>query len=101
MSFTSCGQRGKVSTLSNAMILTYSIELEIMNDSMPEYTRDYLNQKYVDSVQITYDSRGNIRMDYFGSGKSGMDYNIYNAKKHLMYAKWKNRECSLISVQGK
>lgn len=68
------------------------IYTEILSDTIPKDIKDYLNQKYWDSVQITCDSRGNIRMDYFGSGASGMDYNIYNAKKHLMYAKWKNAD---------
>ena len=29
-------------------------------------------------------------MNYFGIGKSGLSYNIYNAEKHILCAKWKN-----------
>jgi hypothetical protein len=86
---TSCGLKMKS---NDTRILTYSIELEILSDTIPKDAKAYLNQKHGDSVQITYDSRGNIRMNYFGSGSSGMEYNIYNAQKHLMYAKWKNRD---------
>ncbi len=73
-----------------ARVLTYATSLKINNDDLPDYLKEYLNQKYGDSLHIVYDASGNIRMNYFRSGESGIMYNIYNAEKHLLYARWKN-----------
>lgn len=85
--FTSFGQ---TKNSQEAMVLTYTTQVSMLNEDLPQSSKEYLNQKYGDSVQICYDTRGNIRMDYFGSGARGMEYNFYNSKNHLLYAKWKN-----------
>lgn len=74
----------------NGIELTYTESIEISNDSIPSNMKDYLRQKYGDSVKITYDNNGNIRLDHFGSGDYGLDYSIYNAIKHTSFVKWKN-----------
>lgn len=74
----------------DALQLTYDNSLEILDDSKPESVKNYLFQKYGDSLEIVYDKFGNIRMDYFGSGAKGMSHNFYNAEKHINCAKWKN-----------
>ncbi|NVK65866.1 MAG: hypothetical protein HWE22_14830 [Flavobacteriales bacterium] len=72
-----------------ARVLTYATTLEIVNDDLPAYAKDYLNQKYGDSLHVVYDTLGNIRMNYFRSGKNGIAYYFYNATNHTMYARWK------------
>jgi len=84
---SACTQNNK---LMNAKVLTYTTNVEILNDSFSQSVIDYFSQKYGDSVEVTYDSRGNIRMDYFGSGDMGMSYNFYNARLHQNYSKSKN-----------
>ena len=73
-----------------ARLLTYKVKLEILDESIPESGKEYLNQKYGDSVEIRYDRFGNIRLDHFGSGEMGMEYSFYNADRHKNYSKWKN-----------
>jgi len=84
---TSCAQSNKS---TNTRVLTFDTKLEILDDSKSESTKNYLNQKYGDSVNVTYDSRGNIRTDYLGSGEMGLIYNFYNSERRLSYTKWKN-----------
>ncbi len=75
-----------------ARLLTYEQQVEILDESKNENVKNYLLQKYGDSTAVIYDSRGNIRMNYYGSGKMGMEYNFYNANKHINCAKWKNMD---------
>lgn len=70
-------------------MLTYSVKVEILNDSIPSYAKKYLNQKYGDSVEMTYDANGSIRMQYFGSGGFGYEYQIYDNNSKTVYSKWK------------
>ena len=79
-----------LNTQSKATILTYDLKLEITSDTLPEPFSDYLFQKFGDRLRMTFDSLGNIRMDYFGSGDYGYDYQIYDHASNQLYGKWKN-----------
>lgn len=80
---------GQDQNKGKAKLLTYTVDLDIISDTMPESLKFFLNQKYGDTLEMIYDSHGNIRMDYYYSGEYGLRYAIYNAKKHTMYLKYR------------
>lgn len=87
--FVACSRKEEA---KNSLLLTYEQEIEILDETKTESVKNYLLQKYGDSVGVIYDSRGNIRMNYYGSGEMGMEYNFYNAGKGINCAKWKNMD---------
>lgn len=72
--------------------LTYKVSIEILSDTLNEYVRDYLHQKYGDSVVCTYDTRGNIRMDHYGGGENSTEHTLFDASKSTIYAKFSNSD---------
>lgn len=83
-------------TISNkkeqSYLLTYSADVLIISDTVDEAFRNYLRNKNGDSIRVIYDHRGNIRMNYYGTGDYGFQYNMFNAKEKRLYAKFNNRD---------
>lgn len=70
--------------------LTYSVNVEILSDSLTEGWKEYLLQKFGDSITFLMFPNGSIWFEYYGSGERGYDYQFYDANKAQFNAKWKN-----------
>ncbi len=75
---------------SKVRTLTYEMGVEIVSDTLNPRVKEYLLQKFGDSLVMSLDDLGNIRFDYYGSGGSGYDYSIYNVESNHYYTKWKS-----------
>lgn len=56
---------------------------------MGQGEREYLQQKFGDSVAMSFREDGSIRWDYYGKGKVGLEYALFDHSSNLYYTKWK------------
>ncbi len=88
----SCNSFPQKTKPNNTLSITYKLDVKIISDSIPTYVSNYLLQKFGDSLKILINKDGSIRFDYFGNGKNGYEFNLYDIKTNHYYAKWKNND---------
>ncbi|MGH1383377.1 hypothetical protein [Kordia sp.] len=69
-------------------IITYKIELTFKKKNVEH--KDYIAQKFGDTLQVFYNKKGDVHKKYLGSGARGYDFHTYIASTNNYYAKWKN-----------
>ena len=75
---------------SQTFLLTYNIDVEIVNKSLPTKIRDYINVKYGDSINVKYDELGNVSFYYLNSGENGLKYQLFDNQSHQTRVRWNN-----------
>lgn len=84
-----CSSQEKISKFSFQGEINYDVSLSILDNTMSSELKKYYRGHFGDSVNIKYDSDGNIFMKYFGSVDRGYDYSVYNNLKNVIYTKFK------------
>ncbi|MFB9054626.1 hypothetical protein ACFFVB_16175 [Formosa undariae] len=69
-------------------IITYKTEIRFKKENV-QY-REYFEQKFGDTLKVYYNENGDILKQYFNTGESGYDFNLYLTSNNHYYAKWKN-----------
>ena len=69
-------------------IITYKIDIRFKKENV-QY-REYFEQKFGDTLKVYYNEKGDIFKQYFNTGKSGYDFNLYLTSNNHYYAKFKN-----------
>ena len=68
-------------------VITYKVTTRLKNENNPY--KDYLLQKYGDSLQIYISQDGSLMRKYYGKGDHGMNWHVYDSPSNYYYAKWK------------
>ncbi|EZH73546.1 hypothetical protein ATO12_16545 [Aquimarina atlantica] len=69
-------------------VITYKVETKFKKNDVPH--RDYLEQKFGDTLKVYYNKNGDIFKKYLNTGEKGYDFNLYLNSNNHYYAKWKN-----------
>ena len=69
--------------------IKFKSEIMTTNLSKPDF-KEKLERKYGDSLIVFYSQNGNLKRKYLNSGDLGNDFQIFNAKKGMLYLKNKN-----------
>lgn len=67
--------------------ITYKVTTRLKDENNQH--KEYLLNKYGDSLKIHFASDGSFKREYFGSKNLGFDWQVYDAASNNYYAKWK------------
>ncbi len=67
-------------------VITYKVETTLKYKDHPY--NEYYSTKYGDTIKMYIHKNGSMKREYFNSGKTGIDWSIYDSKKNIEYVKW-------------